>query len=128
MSQRRKIADAARLTVVQTRQAAAAATETAPVAPGQVESRGPLPQQPDARTNKGAGVDALKANRKRILIGAVAALLLAAGWFGWGYMTTGRFMVSTDDAYVRANNTTLGAKVSGYVSELLVEENTKVHA
>ena len=43
-------------------------------------------------------------------------------------MTTGRFMVSTDDAYVRANNTTLGAKVSGYVSEFLVEDNTKVRA
>ena len=37
-------------------------------------------------------------------------------------------MVSTDDAYVRANNTTLGAKVSGYVSEFLVEDNTKVRA
>ena len=129
MSQRRKIADAARLTVVQTSKAAADVTETAPVVPGQVESRGPLPPRPDVGADKGAGVGSLKANRKRILVGAAAALLLAAaGWLGWGYMTTGRFMVSTDDAYVRANNTTLGAKVSGYVSELLVEENTKVHA
>ena len=129
MSQRRKIADAARLTVVQTSKAAADVTETAPVVPGQVESRGPLPQRPDVGADKGAGVGSLKANRKRILVGAAAALVLAAaGWLDWGYMTTGRFMVSTDDAYVRANNTTLGAKVSGYVSELLVEENTKVHA
>ena len=129
MSQRRKIADAARLTVVQTSKAAADVTETAPIVPDQVESRGPLPQRPDVGADKGAGVGALKSNRKRILVGAAAALVLAAaGWLGWGYMTTGRFMVSTDDAYVRANNTTLGAKVSGYVSELLVEENTKVHA
>jgi hypothetical protein len=77
MSQRRKTADAARLTVVQTREAAAAVTETAPVVPDQVKSRSPLPQQPDVRADKGAGVGALKANRMRILVGAAAALLLA---------------------------------------------------
>jgi membrane fusion protein (multidrug efflux system) len=59
---------------------------------------------------------------------AAAAVLVAGGWFGYDYATVGRFMVSTDDAYVRANNTTLGAKVSGYISELPVEENTKVRA
>jgi membrane fusion protein, multidrug efflux system len=70
----------------------------------------------------------VKSNRKRILVGAAAAVLLAASWFGYEYMTTGRFLVSTDDAYVRAYNTTLGAKVSGYVSEFLVEDNTRVRA
>ena len=126
--QRKKTADAAHLTVVQTGRAVAAATETTLTTPDQVESRGPLPQQPGARADKGAAVGALKANRKRILVGAAAALMLAASWFGWGYVTTGRFLVSTDDAYVRAYTTTLAAKVSGYVSELLVEENAKVHA
>jgi membrane fusion protein (multidrug efflux system) len=43
-------------------------------------------------------------------------------------MITGRFLISTDDAYVRAYNTTLGAKVSGYVSAFPVDDNTKVHA
>jgi membrane fusion protein (multidrug efflux system) len=56
------------------------------------------------------------------------AVLAAAGWFGFDYMTTGRFLVSTDDAYVRANNTTLGAKVSGHVAEFLVEDNERVRA
>ena len=73
-------------------------------------------------------VGGVKSNRKRILMGVAAAVLLAASWFGYDYMTTGRFLVSTDDAYVRAYNTTLGAKVSGYVSEFLVEDNTKVRA
>jgi membrane fusion protein (multidrug efflux system) len=36
--------------------------------------------------------------------------------------------VSTDDAYVRASNTTLAAKVSGYVSAILVDDNAPVHA
>jgi membrane fusion protein, multidrug efflux system len=62
-------------------------------------------------------------------MGAAAIFLLIGGaWFGYHYATVGRFLVSTDDAYVRANNTTLGAKVSGYIAELPVEENTKVHA
>jgi membrane fusion protein (multidrug efflux system) len=60
--------------------------------------------------------------------GVAAALLLGAGWFGYDYLAVGRFMVTTDDAYVRAYNTTLGAKVSGYVSEFAVDDNVKVRA
>jgi membrane fusion protein (multidrug efflux system) len=67
--------------------------------------------------------------RRNLLIAGVAVIAIAAaGWFGFHYATVGRFMISTDDAYVRANNTTLGAKVSGYVADLLVDDNTRVHA
>ena len=38
----------------------------------------------------------------------------------------GRFYVSTDDAYVRANNTTLGARVSGHVAAILPGDNALV--
>ena len=61
-------------------------------------------------------------------MGAAAAVVLAASWLGYEYLTVGRFVVTTDDAYVRAYNTTLGAKVAGYVSEFLVEDNTRVRA
>jgi membrane fusion protein, multidrug efflux system len=132
MAQPAKIVDAARLTVVQKSEGAAAAAakvaEPALAGTDQIESRSAPPRQPGAHTDKGAAVGAFNVNRKRIAMGAAAALMLAAGWFGWGYVTTGRFMVSTDDAYVRANNTTLGAKVSGYVSEFLVEDNSHVRA
>src|SRR5258708_20196371 len=65
----------------------------------------------------------------RVFVGVgVVGRLAAAGWFGCDYLTAGRFMVTTDDAYVRAYNTTLGAKVAGYVSEFPVEDNTKVQA
>ena len=37
-------------------------------------------------------------------------------------------MVSTDDAYVQAYNTTLAAKVSGYLASVPVTDNTYVHA
>jgi membrane fusion protein (multidrug efflux system) len=64
--------------------------------------------------------------------GAIGLALLAgtavAADFGYHYWTAGRFMVSTDDAYVRANNTTLAAKISGYVATLNVADNSYVHA
>jgi membrane fusion protein (multidrug efflux system) len=60
--------------------------------------------------------------------GIAAVVLLGGGWFGYDYLTVGRYMVTTDDAYVRAYNTTLGAKVSGYVSEFLVDDNVRVRA
>jgi len=97
-------------------------------APGQIEGRGPLPQVV-APAAQSPATSALKANRTRVFMGVgAAALLAAAGWFGYDYLTAGRFMVTTDDAYVRAYNTTLGAKVAGYVSQFLVDDNVKVRA
>jgi membrane fusion protein (multidrug efflux system) len=70
----------------------------------------------------------LKANRKRILQGAAVLALIGAGWFGYDYLTVGRYIVSTDDAYVRADATTLAAKVSGYVAAIDAADNTFVRA
>ena len=58
------------------------------------------------------------------------AVLAAAGasWFGYDWWTVGRFTVSTDDAYVEAYNTTLAAKVPGYVASVLVDRQQPVHA
>jgi membrane fusion protein, multidrug efflux system len=58
----------------------------------------------------------------------VASLILAGGaWYGQYWWTTGRFLVSTDDAYVGAKNATLSAKITGYVSEIAVDDNAHVH-
>src|SRR5579859_6402311 len=46
--------------------------------------------------------------RKFVLIGAGLLLALAAASYGVHWILIGRFHVSTDDAYVRANNTMLG--------------------
>src|ERR1700691_5498418 len=109
MLQQIKSGDASRLTVVP-----AGALENQPMGRDLPDGRGPSPQGSGASTAKTSAIGALKANRRRIMIGVAAAVLVAAGWFGYDYMAAGRFLVSTDDAYVRANNTTLGAKVSGY--------------
>jgi membrane fusion protein (multidrug efflux system) len=68
-------------------------------------------------------------SRKLALIALVLAIAASgAGWFGYRWWTVGRFMVTTDDAYVRADNTTLAAKVSGYVANIFVADNSYVHA
>jgi membrane fusion protein (multidrug efflux system) len=66
--------------------------------------------------------------RKMVFFGAVAVLALAAASYGAHWFLVGRFHVSTDDAYVRANNTTLGARVSGHVAAIFPRDNAVVHA
>ena len=66
--------------------------------------------------------------RKLIGLGVGAVLALAAAGFGVNYLLVGRFVVSTDDAYVRANNTMLGAKVAGHVAAIVPGDNAQVHA
>jgi membrane fusion protein (multidrug efflux system) len=120
MSQGTKTRDSFNITVLPHNEPAG------PDAPGQSESRGPFPVPTQAAQPSSSKPGTL---RTRLLMAGVAvAALLGAGWFGYDYATVGRFMVGTDDAYVRAYTTTLGAKVSGYVSEFLVEDNVKVFA
>ena len=60
------------------------------------------------------------------LVGLLA--LGAGGAYGHYWWTTGRYLISTDDAYVGAKNATLSPKVSGYISEVAVEDNAQVAA
>ena len=66
--------------------------------------------------------------RRLLMAGSALALLTAATWYGWDYWTVGRFQVSTDDAYVKADNTTIAPKVSGYLTDVLVGDNQRVKA
>jgi membrane fusion protein (multidrug efflux system) len=51
---------------------------------------------------------------------------IAAAHFGYDYWTVGRFLESTDDAYVQADYTTVAPKVSGYIAAVLVADNQTV--
>jgi membrane fusion protein (multidrug efflux system) len=65
---------------------------------------------------------------RRTLIAAAAALaIMIAGGVGAHWWVSGRYMISTDDAYVGAHNTTLASKVSGYVASIPVSDNATVH-
>jgi membrane fusion protein, multidrug efflux system len=65
--------------------------------------------------------------RKHIMIGAMLAVGLAIAGYATDYFLVGRFFISTDDAYVRANNTMLGARVAGHIVEILPGDNAVVH-
>lgn len=66
---------------------------------------------------------------KRLLIAAATLVFLAAAAiYGDFYWTTGRFLVSTDDAYVQAHSVLISPKVSGYISEVPVDDNQSVKA
>jgi membrane fusion protein (multidrug efflux system) len=58
-------------------------------------------------------------------LGLIAALG-AAVWYGDYWWITGRFIVSTDDAYVGAHAAALEAKVSGYMSTIEFDDNAHV--
>ena len=64
--------------------------------------------------------------RKFVLIGVGLLLALAVASYGVHYVLVGRFHVATDDAYVRANSTTLGARVSGHVAAIFPADNALV--
>jgi membrane fusion protein, multidrug efflux system len=64
---------------------------------------------------------------------AALALTVALGIgvavdFGYDYLTSGRYLESTDDAYVKADSTIVSPKISGYVAEVLVGDNQPVKA
>ena len=93
--------------------------ETTPeaVRPAAFRSGAPETAQNSAKNDREESAKSRKMTpKKAILVGVAIAALLAGGWYGNYYVTTGRYLVATDDAYVGAKNTTLAAKVSGYVS------------
>jgi membrane fusion protein, multidrug efflux system len=66
--------------------------------------------------------------RRAIPYLAAALILSAGGFYGDIWWTTGRFLVTTDDAYVGAKSSTISPKVSGYILEVAVDDNAAVKA
>ncbi|HML42096.1 MAG TPA: biotin/lipoyl-binding protein, partial [Hyphomicrobium zavarzinii] len=86
------------------------------------------PAESDApKGGAGAAQGEAPRSRKKLLLGGIAAVVLGAGlWFGYDYITVGRFMVSTDDAYVGADMALISPKVAANVAEVPVVENQSV--
>ncbi|HYZ31431.1 MAG TPA: HlyD family secretion protein [Crenalkalicoccus sp.] len=64
--------------------------------------------------------------RGLLLAGGGLLALAAMGDLGWRYWTVGRFEVSTTDAYVKADSTTVAPKVAGHLAAVLVGDNERV--
>jgi len=69
-----------------------------------------------------------QAIRRTALASAAALAVAAAAAFGHYYLTTGRYLETTDDAYVKADSTIIAPKVSGHIAEVLVSDNEPVKA
>jgi membrane fusion protein (multidrug efflux system) len=66
--------------------------------------------------------------RRRLLIGALGALVLAAVCiFGIRWILVSLNTVSTDDAYVNGHVTFVAPRVAGQISRVLVDDNNRVH-
>jgi membrane fusion protein (multidrug efflux system) len=87
----------------------------------------PAPQQPAAPAQT-APVAPKPARRKFIMMGVLGLLALAGVGYGVYWFVAGRFYISTDDAYVRANSTMLGARVAGHLAAILPADNAIVRA
>ena len=98
---------------------------TADANPGDPEQSGPATTGPASHT---VAAPSATPRRRRAVI-AVAALAAAFGLYeGYGYFTHGRYIYSTDDAYLKADMSIVAAKVGGYVAGVPAVENAIVKA
>jgi membrane fusion protein (multidrug efflux system) len=56
------------------------------------------------------------------------AAAMGASWYGYDWWMNGRFIESTDDAYVGGNVTAISPHVAGFIAEIAVTDNQYVQA
>jgi membrane fusion protein (multidrug efflux system) len=66
--------------------------------------------------------------RKLALLVLPVLVLALAGYGGWYWWSTWRFLQSTDDAYVQSDISLISPKVEGYIKEVRVQDNEEVTA
>ncbi|PCK79493.1 HlyD family secretion protein [Rhizobium sophoriradicis] len=105
-------------------EAKVAAVSEAPTA----EAREAPPAPAQSAPASVAAPAAAKKRRSPVLPIVVLAILAGGAWYGYEWWTNGRFMVSTDDAYIEGDIATISPKVTGYVAKVNVVANQEVKA
>jgi membrane fusion protein, multidrug efflux system len=82
----------------------------------------PVPAQAPKAPKSGFSV------RRLILPVVVLAALSYGAMLAYDWFVEGRFIISTDDAYVGADTAIIAAKVAGHISNVAVADNARVHA
>jgi membrane fusion protein (multidrug efflux system) len=67
-------------------------------------------------------------SRRGLIAFGLAAASVVLAWYGHDWWTRGRFIETTDDAYVGGNVTAISPHIAGFVSEIAVEDNQRVAA
>lgn len=70
----------------------------------------------------------LRLDRRTVLMALGALLALLAIWKVTDWWMTGRFEVATNNAYVRAEITSISPRIQGYVAKVAVTDNQAVEA
>ncbi|MGK9053997.1 HlyD family secretion protein [Neorhizobium petrolearium] len=109
----------------------AVTTDNARLVEAEARENTPAAEQPAAAEAIAApvAVPAPPKKRRSLLLPIIAlALLGGAAWYGYNWWIDGRFLVSTDDAYIEGDIAVISPKVSGYVAKVNVIENQSVKA
>ena len=87
-----------------------------PVSEAQLQSAVPAPKP------------ARRLGRRALIMAVSAAAVVLIGSYGVYWWNVGRWMQTTDDAYVGGNTAPLATQVSGFVTEILFDVVTQIVA
>ncbi|WP_271898202.1 HlyD family secretion protein [Candidatus Phyllobacterium onerii] len=88
----------------------------------------PVTEAPQPEVAAQAPAKPKRSAKRFVLPTLIVAAIGAGGWYGYEYWTTGRFMISTDDAYIQGDITAIAPKVTGYIDRIDVVANQRVKA
>ena len=96
-----------------------------PKTPGEAPA-GAVAEPAASVSSPDAAAEPVRFDRRRIMIGIGALLALLVIWKAADWLLVGRFQVRTNNAYVRAEITSISPRIQGYVAQIAVTDNQAV--